>query len=59
VARSFDAAVSELSRAATGTDLVEVARAYEDLADVAAQLAEAVAREHRASGLREAAQRSA
>ena len=32
--RRFDAAVSELSRAATGTDLVEVVRAYEELADV-------------------------
>jgi hypothetical protein len=40
-----------LSRAATGTDLVDVARAYEELADVTKELATAVEREDRASGL--------
>jgi len=47
----FDAAVAELDRAATGTDLLAVADAYEQLADVAGALAEAVEREDRASGL--------
>jgi hypothetical protein len=59
--RAFDAAVADLSRAATGTDLLDVARAYEDLAAAAADLAEAVEREDRASGLlpRARARRSA
>jgi hypothetical protein len=49
--RGFDGAVSELNRAATGTDLVAVAVAYEVLAEVAGELAVAVEREDRASGL--------
>jgi hypothetical protein len=49
--RRFDGAVAELNRAATGTDLLEVARAYEDLTDAAQELADAVEREDRASGL--------
>jgi hypothetical protein len=59
--RRFDGAVSELNRAATGTDLVAVAAAYEALAEVAAELAVAVEREDRASGLltRARARRSA
>jgi len=59
--RRFDGAVSELNRAATGTDLLAVAAAYEVLAEVAGQLAVAVEREDRASGLlpRARARRSA
>ena len=41
----------ELNRAATGTDLVEVATAYEALAAAAGELASAVEAEDRASGL--------
>ena len=59
--RAFDGAVAELNRAATGTDLLEVAAAYEALAEVAGQLAAAIEREDRASGLlpRARARRSA
>jgi hypothetical protein len=59
--RVFDAAVAELNRAATGTDLIEVAQAYETLAAAAGELASAVEREDRASGLlpRARARRSA
>jgi hypothetical protein len=59
--RRFDGAVAELNRAATDTDLVEVARAYDELADVAAALADAVELADRASGLlpRARARRSA
>ncbi|HEU0250771.1 MAG TPA: hypothetical protein VFR48_08615, partial [Solirubrobacteraceae bacterium] len=49
--RRFDAAVSELNRAATGTDLVDVADAYDELANVTGELASAVDSEDRASGL--------
>lgn len=49
--RRFDGAVVELNRAATGTDLVEVARAYEELAVAASELAGAVERGDQASGL--------
>jgi len=55
----FDGAVSELSRAATGTDLLAVAAAYGALADAAGQLAVAVEREDRASGLLPRARRLA
>jgi len=57
----FDGAVSELNRAATGTDLVAVAVAYEVLAAGAGELAVAIEREDRASGLlpRARARRSA
>ena len=47
----FDGAVAELDRAATGTDLLDVARAYDELANVAAELAVAVEEEDRVSGL--------
>ena len=57
--RRFDGAVSELNRAATGTDLVAVAVAYDELAAVAGELAVAVEREDRASGLLPRARRSA
>ena len=59
--RRFDGAVSELNRAATGTDLIAVAVAYEEMAQVAGELAVAVEREDRASGLlpRAQARRSA
>jgi hypothetical protein len=49
--RAFDGAVAELNRAATGTDLLDVAAAYEILADVAGELAAAIEREDRAAGL--------
>jgi len=48
---TFDAAVAELNRAATGTDLGEVATAYDALAAAGRELASAVEREDRASGL--------
>jgi hypothetical protein len=59
--RRFDGAVVELDRSATGTDLVAVAGPYEQLANVAGELAAAVEREDRASGLlpRARARRSA
>jgi hypothetical protein len=40
--RRFDGAVAELNRAATGTDLLDVADAYQVLAEVAGELAAAV-----------------
>ena len=49
--RQFDTAVGELNRAATGTDLIDVAAAYEQVADAAQLLAESVESEDRASGL--------
>jgi hypothetical protein len=57
----FDAAVVELNRAATGTDLIAVAVAYDELAQAAGALAGAVERADRASGLlpRARARRSA
>jgi hypothetical protein len=57
--RAFDAAVAELNRAATGTDLIEVAAAYGALAAAAGELASAVEREDRASGLLPRTRRSA
>ena len=57
--RRFDGAVTELNRAATGTDLVAVAVAYEELAEAADELAVTVEREDRASGLLPRARRSA
>jgi hypothetical protein len=57
--RRFDGTVSELNRAATGTDLVAVAVAYDELAGAAEQLAVAVEREDRASGHLPRARRSA
>jgi len=49
--RAFDDAVLALERAAAGSDLLEVARAHELLGDATADLAEAVRRDDRASGL--------
>ena len=49
--RRFDDAVHELNRAATGSDLLAVARAYDLLADAATELAEAVDRDDRSTGL--------
>ncbi len=49
--RRFDAAVAELNRAVTAPDILEVAVAYDGLAQAATDLAEAVEREDRASGL--------
>jgi hypothetical protein len=49
--RVFDAAVAELNRAATGTDLLGVATAYDALGAAAGELATAVESEDRASGL--------
>jgi hypothetical protein len=57
--RRFDGAVSEINRAATGTDLLAVAIAYDELAGAAGELAVAVEREDRASGLPPRARRSA
>jgi hypothetical protein len=57
--RRFDAAVAELNRAATGSDLVEVAGAYDELAAAAAELAAAAEGEDRASGLLPRRRRSA
>jgi len=57
--RRFDIAVSELNRAATGTDLLDVARTYDELAGAAGDLAAAVEREDVASGLLPPARRSA
>jgi hypothetical protein len=49
--RRFDGAVAELNRTTTGTDLIEVADAYDTLAVAATDLAAAVEREDRSSGL--------
>jgi hypothetical protein len=57
----FDGSVAQLNTAATGRDMLAVARAYDDLAAAAGELAEAVEREDRSSGLlpRARARRSA
>lgn len=47
----FDEAVAELDRVSEGRSMRAVGRAYAELAKVAAQLADAVEREDRASGL--------
>jgi hypothetical protein len=49
--RHFDATATDLSRAAAGADILAVADGYAQLAEVAGELAEAVGREDRASGL--------
>jgi hypothetical protein len=49
--RRFDAAASDLSRAAARTDILAVADAYAELSEAAGELAEAVEREDQASGL--------
>lgn len=48
----FDQAITRLSTIAAGTDMLEVARAYEELAAVAGELADAVEAEDRAGGSR-------
>jgi hypothetical protein len=59
--RRFDAAASDLSRAAAGTDILAVADAYAELGEAAGDLAAEVKREDEASGLlqRRRARRSA
>jgi len=49
--RRFDAAAADLSRVAAGTNILAVADAYAELGAAASQLAEAVERGDRASGL--------
>ncbi len=53
----FDEAVAELDRVSEGRSMRAVGRAYADLADIASQLADAVERDDRASGLLPAATR--
>ncbi len=50
--RRFDEAVRQLNTAATGQNMLDVARAYDELAAAAAELAEAVEREDSASARR-------
>jgi hypothetical protein len=50
--RRFDRAVVRLRSMAAGTDMLEVARAYDEIATVVGELAEAVADEDRADGRR-------
>lgn len=47
----FDEAVAELDRVSEGRSIRAVGRAYAELAEIASQLARAVEREDRASGL--------
>ena len=54
----FDEAVAELDRVSEGRSLRAVASAYAELSEVAAQLAKAVEREDRASGLLPRARRA-
>ena len=51
----FDEAVAELDRVSEGRSIRAVGRAYGELAEIASQLAQAVEREDRASGLLPAA----
>jgi len=57
--RRFDQAITRLGTMAAGQDMLEVARAYEELADVAGELAAAVKAEDRSSGPPARARRSA
>ncbi len=50
--RRFDEAVAQLNTIATGQNMLEVARAYEELAAAAGELADAIEREDKASGVR-------
>ncbi len=50
--RRFDDAVRQLNTSATGQNMLDVARAYDELAAAAAELAEAVEREDGASARR-------
>jgi len=52
--RRFDAAVASLSAVATGRDIVTVAHAYDDLAEAAAEIADAVKKEDLAGAPRRA-----
>lgn len=54
----FDQTITRLSTVASGTNMLEVARAYEELAAIAAELSDAVQAEDRAS-VRPRARRSA
>jgi hypothetical protein len=54
----FDQATTRLSTMAAGTDMLEVARAYEELAAIAEELAQAVVGADRASRPRARARRS-
>lgn len=53
----FDEAVAELDRVSEGRSMRAVAHAYAELSGIAAQLAEAVEREDRASGVLPASRR--
>jgi len=55
----FDQAITRLGTMAAGEDMLQVARAYEELAAVAAELAKAVRAEDRAGRPRARARRSA
>ena len=55
----FDVAVAVLNRAASGTDLLEVAGAYAQLGEAADELAQAVAREDGTDGARRGRARDA
>ncbi len=50
--RRFDEAVAQLNTIATGQNMLDVARAYEELAAAAGELADAIEREDKASGAR-------
>jgi hypothetical protein len=50
--RRFDQTITRLSTVAAGTDMLEVASAYEELAAIAGELAQAVAAEDRQGGAR-------
>ena len=50
--RRFDQAITRLGTMAAGEDMLEVARAYEELAEVVGELAKAVKAEDRGSGPR-------
>jgi hypothetical protein len=53
----FDQATTRMGTVAAGTDMLEVARAYEELAEVAGKLSDAVAAEDRGSRSRAPARR--
>ena len=50
--RRFDQAITRLSTVAAGEDMLEVARAYEELSAIGAELSQAVETEDRTSGAR-------
>jgi hypothetical protein len=55
----FDQAITRLSTMAAGENILEVARAYDELAAIAGELAKAVKADDRATGRRPRARRSA